>query len=210
MRLILRASLACWLLCCALLLQAFQPLVASAKDPLVSEGSGGGFALAAGTSLGFSRRADYGEGSSDLFFLEPVVHAYVPTPLERLFVRVSLRASYVWNQNEMPRALRVEENDVYLGLMAGILFDWILVPSLELGGQYIHRAIELKAAEPLTLNVDNISGSETLYAMLIQAGLGIPLFEGVLVLEPFIRQRFIPEDARERVSYGMEVSVQLL
>lgn len=210
MRLIRPAKMASLLACGVWVLHAFRPLAASADGPRAAASSEGGFAMAAGTSLGFSRRADYGEGSSDRFFIEPLVHAYMPTPVERLFVRATLHASYMWDQNEMPQSLRVEESDTYFGLLAGVLFDWVLIPSFELGGQYIHRAIELKGADPITLNVDNISGSETLYAFVIQGGLGIPLFEGLLVLEPFLRQRFIPEDAREGVGYGMEVSVQFL
>jgi hypothetical protein len=199
---------ALWALALALAVSLTQPGFAYEDSETV--GAESSFALAGGASFGFARRLDFGEGASDRFFIEPLVHAYFPTPLSQLFVRASLHGSYMWDQNEMPQALRVVENDAYIGFQMGLVFDWILVPAFSIGGQYIHRTVDLVVSEPISAQSDRVSGSENIFAFLIQAGLGFPISDGLFVIETFLRQRFIPEDSREGVTYGLELTVQVL
>jgi hypothetical protein len=172
-------------------------------------GSSRTFQLAAGTSLGWLSRRDFGEGNSERFYLEPVVHGYFPTPVQHLFLRPSLMASYVWTQPEMPQALRIEETDFYFGLGAGFVYDWVVLPSLSFGAHWVNRSIKLVTKDPVTVENDQISRSENLTALYAQLGLGVPLFEGFLVIEPFYRFRVFLDDERESGAYGIETTLQI-
>ncbi len=165
--------------------------------------------FALGASLGWLRRADYGVGESERFFIEPLIHSYFATPLRQFFLRPSAFLSYVWAQPEMPASLRVEETDLYLGLGLGFVYDWVLVPSFTVGTQFIHRNISLQASDPVTIETDLVSTSERHIALYVQGGIGVSLFSGDLVLEPFYRQRFFLDDQREGGAYGLESSYAL-
>ena len=176
---------------------------------LAQTDSSPGFQLAAGTSLGWLSRRDFGEGYSERIYLEPVVHGYVATPFRNLFFRPSVMFSYIWDQPEMPQALRVEEYDLYLGFGAGLVYDWFVVPSLSLGSQIVRREIRLVTKNAVAVERDRISRSEKLFALYVQLGLGVPLFHGFLVMEPFYRFRYFADDPRESGAYGIEMTLQI-
>lgn len=164
---------------------------------------------AVGSSFGFFDRRDFGEGNSRRFFLEPLFHAYLGLPVERLFARGTFYFSYVWQQPEMPQSLRVTERDLYAGLGTGLLYDWYVIPAVSVGLQYVRRKIELETAGPIQGGGSQIGGSENLLGYFTQLGVGIPLLHGLLVFEPFYRFRFFPKDEREGAAYGIDVSVQV-
>lgn len=183
------------------LAEAQETLQQKPRPPLM-QGAGG-------LSLGVVNRRDYGEGHSTRILVEPVFHLYFALPPDQLFVRTSLHFGYLWQQPEMPRAVRVEERDLYGGVGVGLLWDWIVIPSLSLGPQLVHRQTQLKTSTPVRVAQDPISRSEQLLGWFVQAGVGVPLLKGLLVFEPFYRYRWFADDARESWGYGLETSVQI-
>jgi hypothetical protein len=167
------------------------------------------FQGAVGMGLGVINRDDYGEGSSSRLLIEPVFHGYLALPIDRLFARGSLHGGYLWQQPEMPRALRIEEKDAYLGLGLGLVWDGLLTVSLSGGPQFVHRKIELRTEGPIEATDDKISRTESMVGWFLQAGVGIPILDGLFVVEPFYRYRWFKDDERESWGYGVEASVQV-
>jgi hypothetical protein len=164
---------------------------------------------AVGLSVGVVQRRDYGEGNASRLLLEPVFHSYVPLGDDRMFGRVSVHGGYIWQQPEMPRAVRIEEKDIYGGFALGLVWDGVVVPSLTGGAQVVNRTISFKASDPVDVQKDPISRSETLFGWFAQVGLGVPLLQGRLVFEPFYRHRWFADDPRESWGYGVETTYQL-
>jgi len=84
-----------------------------------------------------------------------------------------------------------------------------VVPSLSVGGGAISRRIKLVTKEPVSGRAD-IDKSETLPLVFVQSGIGVPLWKGFVVAEPFYRHSWVKQDARITYTYGLEITVQIL
>lgn len=165
--------------------------------------------MAAGLRSGLMQRAEFGAGVAEKIFVEPIFHAYFSTPIEQLYLRPNVHVSYLWDQSEMPKAVRVEESDLYSGLGLAFLWDWVVIPSLEVGAQILYRRIQLVTSEPVAVEDDRITNQEWLYPIYVQSGVGLSFFQGLFVAEPFIRWRYISGDDRERYAFGVDLSFEV-
>ena len=165
-----------------------------------------GFNLAAGVSSGWFLRHDFGSGPSERYFVEPLAHFYLSLPIPKLQVKGTLSFNTHFDQQEMPKAVQIQEQDYGFGLGAGLAYNWIYIPTVTFGGQLVSRTIELVIESPVQAGEDDITKSEFLYGLYVQAGLGIPLVSGRLVIEPFYRYRTLVQDNRDAGMYGLDAS----
>lgn len=167
------------------------------------------FQIAAGLSAGWLRREDFGDGSFSRFTPEVIVFGYLPV-FDPVFLRPGLRVSYAWQQPEMPKSVRVEENDLAASAELGVLYESYAIPSLTLGVGYISRKIRLVTEKPVVSVNSDISTRDSLYFASVQAGVGIPLWKGFVVAEPYVRYVLAAGDSRLGLGFGVEVTFQIL
>lgn len=188
----------------------FTPATASAQNVAKPPERGARFHLAAGASLGFQNRKEYGASDFSRVYPEIVAYGYFGGFMGPLWLRPGVRLAYVTEQAEMPQATRVEERDfVYSGEL-GFVYDWYVIPSLTVGGGAISRRIKLVTKEPVQDGGGRIGGSESLPLLYAQGGVGVPLFSGFAVVEPFYRYSWVERDSRITYTYGLEVTLQIL
>lgn len=168
------------------------------------------FALesAVGLSGVWMVRSDGPTDSFKQFAPEVVGYIYNPLPSHFSF-RSALRFSYAWQQPEMPKAVRVNEFDFRFGGETGIVWNWIVSPSLTFGGGGIYRRIELATAPPISVKSDGVSETQVLPFIQGQFGLGIPIEKGVVVLEPYVRYMKVFGDDRYGWNFGAEATVTI-
>lgn len=161
--------------------------------------------LAVGAGTSFYVRQDYGEATFTQVAPEIVTYGYFPI-YKSLWFRPGFRMNYSWQQPDMPKALRVEETDLRYMFETGILFDWIVIPSLSYAFGQIYRTTKFKTQYPITYAADEISGTENIPFSQFQLGLGFPILKGLIVFEPFIRYVIVQNDKRYKWGYGFEAS----
>lgn len=164
------------------------------------------FHLATGLGTGWFRRADFGSGTSERLMIEPVLHAYFPFGDSPWQFKSSVSLSVHFDQQEMPRAIQVKEQDWALGIGAGVAYNWVYVPSITLGAQYVARTIALESQPPVNVAADDISDFENLFGAYVQFGVGVPILEGRILFEPFYRYRRLISDDRDAGAYGVETT----
>jgi hypothetical protein len=168
------------------------------------------FQLAVGGSFGFQNRNEYGTSSFTRVHPELVTYGYFGGFLGPVWLRPGLRIAYLAEQPEMPQSARVEERDWTFAGELGAVFDWYVLPSLTMGGGVIRRRIELVTKGAVSGGRDDISRTEVLSFLYGQLGVGIPLWKGFVVVEPFYRYSGVKGDARITSTYGLEFTFQVL
>ena len=166
--------------------------------------------LATGVSFGFQNRNEYGTGSFSRIYPEILVYGYLGGFAGPVWFRPGLRLAYASEQAEMPQSLRVEERDFSGAAEVGVLYDWYVIPSFALGGGIISRKIELVTEGAASSAGDSVGASETLPFIHAQLGVGIPLWQGFVVVEPYYRYASVQKDARITSSYGLELTFRVL
>lgn len=141
------------------------------------------------------------------FSPEAVFQLYLPFS-SGLMIRPAARIGYAWQQPEMPQSLRIEETDWTTFGEVGVSYNWYVIPTVVVGGGYDFRKITLKASEPLSSTGESVSNSERLGVWYVQGGIGVPIENGFLMLEPVLRYHKIQNDERSHFSFGVETTVQ--
>jgi hypothetical protein len=165
------------------------------------------FHLAIGAGLSFYNRQDYGEAAFTQLAPEFVTYGYLPV-FSNFWFRPGIRLNYSWQQPDMPQALRIEETDFKYMLETGIVFDWIVIPSLSYSFGQIYRTSNFKVGTPITDYKDDISGSESIPISQFQLGLGFPILRGFILFEPYTRYTIVQNDKRFGWGYGFEITFQ--
>lgn len=165
--------------------------------------------LATGLGMGFQNRNEYGTGSFSRLYPEFVTYGYLGGFMGPLWIRPGLRIAYASEQPEMPQSVRVEERDLSFSGEVGIVLDWFVVPSLAVGGGVLSRQVKLVTEGAVSAGTNDISTNEQLPFFHVQAGVGIPLWEGFVVVEPLYRYSWVTQDSRITYSYGAELTFQI-
>jgi hypothetical protein len=174
-----------------------------------SSASADGTHVAAGASMTLQQRDDFGADSRTAAVPELVVLGYAPTGAPRVFLRPGLRVGFAGlDQAEMPQAIRMHEYDVDAVAELGVLYDGVVIPSLALGVGGVARWVTSDLDAPVSG-----SSSETRFelmpALQAQAGLGVPLLRGALVLEPFVRYDHVFGDDRVGWGVGLDATIAI-
>jgi hypothetical protein len=180
--------------------QETAPHAESPADPAV--------AFALGVSLGFLRQQGLGTQPQTEFIPSLLGLAYVPIA-PRLFLRPGVRLGYVGlSQPPSSYGARIEEYGVQGTAELGLSYDAWLVPALALGGGINYRSIDF-VGRGIVLDSDVLDHSEWLGLFYVQAGLGLPLFRGALVIEPYARLQHTVYDDRSLLQLGVDLSFSL-
>lgn len=166
------------------------------------------FHLAAGGAGVFYIRQDYGESTFSQFAPEAVVYGYLPI-FHHFWFRPGFRINYSWLQPDMPQAFQIKETDLRYMLETGLVFDWVILPSLTYAFGYTYRNTTLVTNYPIVSVNDSVSGSENIFYSHLQLGIGFPIMSGFIVIEPFGRFVMIQNDYRFKWAYGLETTFQI-
>jgi hypothetical protein len=164
--------------------------------------------IAAGGSMAWSLRQQYGARSEFYFSPEAVLLGYFPIA-GKLHGRTGMRGSYLWEQPDMPSSLRVEEKDFSALIDAGFVWSGVVVPSVAVGVGRIWRSTRLVVSEPIVATNSNITSESQLDFWSVQVGLGLPVEPSFLLVEPFWRYQRVSKDWRLSSVLGIEASFSL-
>lgn len=163
-----------------------------------------------GPSIGWQMRRDFGGSTRAAFAPELWGAIYLPATARRLYWRPALRLGYVGlDQSDMPGAIAIEERDAVAAIELGAVFDGPVIPTVALGGGPVLRFIDLDTSDQVVAESDDVSGLEVLGRVYLQAGLGLPLFGGDLVVEPGVRLQQVFGDDRIRWRLAVDASLRL-
>jgi hypothetical protein len=161
--------------------------------------------FAAGGSMAWSSRQQYGVRSEFYFSPEAVVFGYFPL-FGKLHARAGVRGSYLWEQPDMPSSLRVEEKDFSGHFDAGVVWSGIVVPSVAVGVGRIWRSTRILTAEPIIFSDTRMNSTSQIDFWLVQLGLGLPVEPSFLLVEPFWRYQKASKDWRLSSVVGIEAT----
>jgi hypothetical protein len=177
------------------------PIVAPAPAPRHRR-----FAL--GGSVGFVRQKDLGGALTNQFVPSLVGLAYVNVA-PRFYLRPGARfgVSGLIEPSAASDA-HLEEHSVQGRAEIGLLYDAWVIPAIAVGAGIESRDIDFVAAgkvQDSTL-ADRTEWLGSLYA---QAGLGVPLLRGFIVVEPYYRLFHTFSDDRASSEFGFDVTFAL-
>jgi len=198
------------------------PTAAPAKDPtspqsqpnvelldkvtLITPGASANWRYAAGFNAAWSIRKDYGARTFRRFEPEAIGYVYTALPRERLWLRHGARLGYSNDQPQMPKSLRMEEQDWKLSVEEGVIYNSYLVPSLAFGIGYDFRTVQVKTSSPLPSSDQRLNTRESFFWYYIQTGLGLPALKGEYLLEPVLRWQHLRIDQRTNWAFGLEIT----
>lgn len=164
--------------------------------------------FALGASLGLLRQRELGAETETLVVPSLLGLGYVPLA-SRIYLRPGVRIGYIGlDQPEHSAGARIDERGVQGTVELGILYDAWLVPAFVLGGGTNVRSIDFVASEGVAES-DVIDRSEVLGVVFAQAGLGLPMFGGAVVVEPYLRLQITFSDDRALLQYGADLTLAL-
>jgi len=132
-------------------------------------------------------------------------HSYLKVD-KRWFLRPGLRLGYRGlTEPEQARGLAINERDISSLAELAIVRDGSFVPSLTVMAGVVARSLSLQADAVDTMQ-SKIPRWEALPTVSAQVGVGLPLWRGRLVLEPFARLELTVGDSRQHLRLGVETS----
>lgn len=111
-------------------------------------------------------------------------------------------------QSEMPSGLALTERDLGGGGELGVRHDGHVAPMRTLGGAVSRRSIRARAAPDVDVRQSMLDHAEWLPGIYGQLEVGLPV-SGRLLLTPYVRYDWLPDDSRVRARWGLEVSIAL-
>jgi hypothetical protein len=173
---------------------------------LITPGASTTWRYAAGLNAAWSIRKDYGARTFRRFEPEAIGYVYTALPRERLWLRHGARLGYSNDQPQMPKSVRMEEQDWKLSVEEGVIYNSYLVPSLAFGVGYDFRSIQVKTSSPLQSSDDRLDTRESFFWYYLQTGLGLPALKGEYLLEPVLRWQHLRNDQRTNWAFGLEIT----
>lgn len=162
--------------------------------------------FAAGVSLGFLRMQELGAVYRFRFVPALVAHAYVPLA-PRWFLRPGVRLGYAGlEQAQSSYGAGIEEHSVQGTAELGLQYDAWLVPALSVGAGAQRREIAF-VGRGIVAGSDVLDRTEWLGLLYAQAGLGVPLWDGLIVIEPYARVQHTFSDARSLLQLGADITI---
>jgi hypothetical protein len=173
--------------------------------PVAPAGMARGPRFALGASFGFLRQEDLGGSIATRFIPSLVGLAYVSLA-PRLYLRPGARLglSGLWQPAAATDA-RVEEHGLQGRAEVGLLYDAWVIPAIGVGAGLERRSIDFVAGG----NVQDsgaLDRTEWLGSLYAQAGLGVPLFHGFTVVEPYVRIHHTFSDDRASSEVGFDIT----
>jgi hypothetical protein len=166
----------------------------------------GQVSFAAGVSLGFLRVQELGSVRRFDFVPSLVGLAYVPVA-PRVFLRPGVRFGYAGlEQAQFSHGAAIEERSMQAMAELGVQYDAWLVPALSVGGGVHRREIDF-VGRGIVADSDVIDRTEWLGLMYAQLGLGLPLLDALIVVEPYVRVQGTFSDERSLLQLGTDITI---
>lgn len=167
--------------------------------------------LSLGLGVANTQQTDTSQLVTRIPSYELFAQSYLSTSVPEVFVRPGIRLSYEPPANiEQPRGINITEKSYRTGLEVGVLYNGYLVPSLVLTGTLVARRLQLESDSSVIFrNPNDLTRTEWLAQGGITVGLGLPVKELSVVIEPFYRFIWLQKDERQRCQWGFDVSYAL-
>jgi hypothetical protein len=164
--------------------------------------------FALGASAGFLRQKDLGGTMTNQFVPSLVGLAYVNVA-PRLYLRPGARLG-ISGLIQPPAAsdAHLEEHSVQGRAELGLLYDAWVIPAIAVGTGIESRDIEFSAAGKVQ-DSGLADRTEWLGSVYAQAGLGVPLLRGFVVIEPYYRLLHTFSDDRSASEFGFDLTFAL-
>ena len=161
----------------------------------------------AGLNIGWLSRRDFGARTFRRFHPEIVGYRYGILPFEDWFWRAGARFGYSAHQPEMPQAVRIIETDTSLSVEGSLIREWYLVLTGTLGLGSNFRKLAAKTEAPIEVVDSRLNRSKRLNVTYLQFGAGLPINEGLFLIEPLVRYQVTQFDDRSKWLTGIEFTV---
>lgn len=166
--------------------------------------------LTLGVTFTETQRTDAGPAVSNLSSYEVFTQGYVSLPWDDLFLRPGARIGYErQNSDGSTSPIRLFESTYKAGAECAFVYNGIVVPAITVQGFVLSRTLKLTQPDNVNSSASLMSRSEWLFSSALSLGVGIPIQDGRLLLEPFYRFVHIDGDARSRHSFGFDLSLAL-
>ncbi|MGE0788155.1 MAG: hypothetical protein AB7S26_20960 [Sandaracinaceae bacterium] len=163
--------------------------------------------LALGAGVGIEPRYEYGSGTYAAVVPEVVGLGYTPLVSRWLYLRAGGRVGVDGLvRPEFARDLRVDERGFYAAAEVGLVLDAVVVPSLSVGLGPTFRWIDASGTTAYA-DLDQLDAFEASMLMYANVGLGIPVEQGLFVVEPYARFFHVLGDDRAWLRLGVELTV---
>ena len=163
--------------------------------------------IALGTSIAVTERNDVGSLTSRLHQAELVAQGYLKLEREALFLRPGLRIGYEYTPYpDDPQSVWIDESAWNSTFEVGLLYEGFVIPSVTLQGSLLARRLHLETRGKVQAEVSGLTRTEWLGAQSVAFGLGLPIADGKLVVEPFYRLVWTRDDVRRNSQWGLEAT----
>jgi hypothetical protein len=181
---------------------------APAGAPAAGAPAARGPRFAVGASFGFLRQADLGGAVVTQFVPSLVGLAYVNIA-PRVYLRPGVRLGLPGlSQPDAASDAHVEEHGVQGRAEISVLYDAWVVPALTVGTGLERRSIDF-VARGTVQDSGALDRTEWLGSVYAQAGLGVPLMRGFIVIEPYYRRHHTFSDDRSSSELGFDITFSL-
>ncbi|NBX18111.1 MAG: hypothetical protein EBR09_12180 [Proteobacteria bacterium] len=164
--------------------------------------------LSLGAALVNTQVKDAAGLSDQIASYELFAQGYLGLPAESWFVRPAIRVSYEPAADvERPKAVAITERNFKALIDLGLVCDWYVVPAISLQGGIVRRKIDLTSNSRIGSDSSHsISATEYLWQQGASLGLGLPVLDGAVIIEPHFRVIDLRGDERQKFQWGIDLS----
>jgi hypothetical protein len=166
--------------------------------------------LSLGVAIAGAERTDAGSTTSQINEYESFAQSYVSLPWNGFYIRPGVRLGFGHQNADGPQnPIRIFETTYKAGAEFALIFSGIVIPSVSLQGFILNRTLKLSRPDNVSNTANLMNRTEWLNARAITLGLGIPIADGRVIVEPFYRFVHIYGDERQDHLVGLDLSVSL-
>jgi hypothetical protein len=166
--------------------------------------------MSLGIAVAGGERTDAGFTTSNISEYEIFTQGYLQLPFDNVFLRPGARLGFGYNDSDGPsNPIRIFETTYKAGAELALLYSGIVVPTFSIQGFVLNRALKLSLPDNVTTNSNLMNRTEWLYSNTVSLSVGIPVFDGRVLIEPFYRLVNIDNDFRQDDLFGCEFSVSM-
>lgn len=137
---------------------------------------------------------------------ELVAYRYLPL-VAPWFLRVGARvAMRGLDQSQLAGQIGITEHDIVGAGEAGVLYNWKVVPTFVIGASYTWRLLNLSNHSEIDSSASRTPSATYHPGVYLQQSVGLPLWGGAVVVEPYYRYEFVQGDRRLGSRIGIEAS----
>ncbi|NBW80737.1 hypothetical protein EBR21_03190 [bacterium] len=167
--------------------------------------------LSVGLGYGGSSQTDSSNIEIQVPSFEFFGQGYVPLPVENLYLRPTARIGYETpDRTDDAQSLSIKESTLKSVLEMGVVHDGLVVPAVSIQAGMMKRSLSLQTSSPiLSAGGGSLTRSEYLWNFAATLGVGIPVLNGRIILEPYYRFVRIETDMRQRTQIGVDLSLAI-